>query len=159
MNRVEHTLKPIYNENSKVLILGSMPSIKSRESRKYYGNKNNRFWGVLEAIYGVKIDDWEKFILDNHLALWDVIESCDIENSSDSSIKNVKINDIKMLVDKSEIKHIFLLGKLAYNLYVKYVYPELKIDYSYLPSPSSANASYSFEKLVKEYEVIKKISQ
>lgn len=157
--RVQHTLEPIYNKNSKTLILGSMPSTTSRKQMKYYGHKSNRFWTALELIYNEKIDDWKEFILKNNLALWDVIESCDIEGSSDSSIKNVKINDIKSLLLKTEIKNIILLGKSAYNLYNKYVFPITKIAGIYLPSPSSANAQYSLEKLLNEYKIIKEITR
>lgn len=154
--RVEHTLEPIFDKNSKVLILGSMPSVKSREYNKYYGNKTNRFWPVLSEVYKQSTDDWKSFILNNHIALWDVIESCEINGSSDSSIKNVIPNDIDKIIKESSIEHIFVLGKTALNLYNKYILPKTKIKAEYLPSPSSANASMSLNKLVKEYSIIKK---
>ena len=156
MNRVEHTLEPVYNSDSDTLILGSMPSIKSRKIGKYYGHKSNRFWSLMEVIYDEKIDDWKSFILNHNLALWDVIESCDIQSSSDTSIKNVVVNDIKSIIDSTKIDRIFLLGRIAFDLYYKYVYPNTKIEGIYLPSSSSANASFSFEELVKEYSKIKK---
>lgn len=155
MNRVEHTLSPIFDENSTTLILGSMPSIKSREIKKYYGHKENRFWKVLENIYGEKIIDWQSFVLRHHLALWDVIATCDIEASSDASIRNVTVNDIAWICANSKIERIFLLGKSAYNLYYKYIYADVHIEGRYLPSPSSANAQYSFERLCEIYSVIK----
>jgi hypoxanthine-DNA glycosylase len=159
MSKVYHTLEPIYNENSKTLILGSMPSVKSRENYKYYGNKNNRFWKVLEEVYKEDTTNWKEFILKHNLALWDVIKSCDIKGSSDSSIKNIEINDVMSIINKSKIQNIFLLGKTAYNLYNKYLYPKTNIEGIYLPSPSSANASVSFDDLVKSYEAIKKITE
>lgn len=156
MKRVEHTLEPVYSKKSNTLILGSMPSVKSREKQMYYGNKTNRFWTVLEAIYAEPIGDWKEFIIDHNLALWDVIESCDIDGSKDSSIKNVKVNDIKWIIDETKINRIFLLGKEAYNLYYKYIFSETKIEGIYLPSPSAANASYTLNDLIKEYSIIKK---
>jgi len=157
--RVEHTLKPIFNKESKTLILGSMPSIKSREIMKYYGHKTNRFWPIMEGLYEESIDDWQDFILRHHLALWDTIASCDIHSSSDSSIKNVVPNDIKSLVDSSNIEHIFLLGNTAYKLYKKYIEGSVGIEGILLPSPSSANATYSLEKLIEEYKIIKDVTE
>ena len=153
--RVFHTLEPVFNEKSKVLILGSIPSIKSRELNKYYGHKNNRFWQVMEHLFEDYTQDWKGFLLKYGIALWDVIESCDIEGSSDSSIKNVVVNDIKSLLDKTEINKIFLLGKSAYELYYKYVFDSIKIEGIYLPSPSSANATFSLNDLTREYKIIK----
>lgn len=153
--RVFHTLEPVFNKKSKVLILGSIPSIKSRELNKYYGHKNNRFWQVMEHLFEDDTQDWKGFLLKYGIALWDVIESCDIEGSSDSSIKNVVVNDIKSLLDKTEINKIFLLGKSAYELYYKYVFDSIKIEGIYLPSPSSANATFSLNDLTREYKIIK----
>ncbi len=158
MSRVEHTLEPIYSKNSRSLILGSMPSIKSREALKYYGNKNNRFWSVLEIVYGEKIIDWKKFIIDNNLALWDVIASCEIDSSKDSSIRNVVVNDIQRIVEESNIQNIFLLGSVAYDLYNKYIYPHTKIEGILLPSPSSANAKFRTSDLVEKYKIIKELT-
>ena len=155
MNRVEHTLDPIYNKHSKTLILGSMPSITSRAKMKYYGHPTNRFWSIMEQLYNCKIENWQKFILDHNLALWDVIESCDIDSSSDASIKNVKVNDIEKILRETEIQNIFVLGKTAFNLYKKYVYPKTKIEAICLSSPSSANASKKLVNLVDEYKIIK----
>lgn len=135
-----------------------MPSIVSRELNKYYGHKTNRFWIIMENIYDEKIEDWRDFILKHHLALWDVISSCDIEASKDSTIKNVVPNDIKALLNETNIKNIVVLGKTAYKLYLKYLEKELNIDAIYLPSPSSANAQYSLEKLIDYYSIIKEIT-
>ena len=154
--KVYHTLEPIFDKNSRVLILGSMPSIISRKENMYYANKTNRFWAVMSKIYNEEIIDYKEFILRHHLALWDVIESCDIDSSSDSSIKNVKVNDIKWLIDNSRVDKIFVLGKKAYDLYNKYLLPNIKIEAIYLPSTSSANATYSLDKLCDLYKQIAK---
>ena len=154
---VKHTLKPIYNKHSKILILGSIPSIKSRENNFYYANKQNRFWCIINILFNQNLitnKEKEKFLLNNNIALFDVIQECDINGSSDSSIKNIKVNNIEKIINESKIKYIFLTGKTAYNLYKKY-FNNLNIEYYYLPSPSSANASYSLNILVKEYSIIK----
>ena len=153
---VKHTLKPIYNKNSKILILGSIPSIKSRENNFYYANKQNRFWNIINILFKQNLNtnnEKTKFLLNNNIALYDVIKECEIVGSSDSSIKNIKINNIESIINKSNIKYIFLTGKTAYNLYKRYF--NNNIEYYYLPSPSSANATYSLDKLVSEYKIIK----
>lgn len=155
--KVKHTLKPIYNEQSKVLILGSMPSIISRENNFYYAHKTNRFWKILSILFNTKLKtntDKENFLLNNNIAIFDMIEECDITSSSDSNIKNIKINNLKPIIKNSNIKYIFCTGKLSYNLYQKY-YKDLNLECFYLPSPSSANATYSLERLLSEYKIIK----
>lgn len=152
---INHPLKPIYNKESKVLILGTMPSIKSREAGFYYAHPKNKFWILLEDLFNIKINNKEQFLKNNNIALWDVIKSCEITGSSDSSIKNVVVNDIPSLVDKTRIKHIFCTGKTAYNLYNKYIYKKTKISAIYLPSTSPANCKISYEELKKEYQKIK----
>lgn len=159
MTKVEHTLEPVFDPNSKTLILGSMPSVTSREILKYYGHKSNRFWTIMETIYEEKIEDWKEFILKHHLALWDVIAECDIESSKDSSIKDVKVNDIAGLIKMTNIENVFLLGRSAYDLYNRYLSKEIGIKGVYLPSPSSANAAFSLEKLVEEYTKIKEVTE
>ena len=134
-----------------------MPSVISRNQGFYYANKNNRFWSILESLFKVKLnsnEEKEKFLLNNNIALWDVIKTCDITGSSDSSIKNVKVNDISKIIKDSEIETIFVTGKTALNNYNKYLKDKLKKDAIYLPSPSSANASFSLEKLIQEYKII-----
>ena len=155
--QVKHTLKPIYNEYSKILILGSMPSITSREKNFYYSHKTNRFGKILSLLFNTtfnNIEDKKNFLLNNKIALFDMIKSCEIDGSSDSSIKNIKINNLKPILKESNIKCVFCEGKLAYNLFAKY-YKKLNIEYFYLPSTSSANAKYSLNKLVNEYKIIK----
>lgn len=154
--KVTHNLDPIYNNYSKVLILGSMPSVISREANFYYANKSNRFWKILSVLFCKKLDnnkDKEKFLLENNIALWDVIKSCDIKGSSDTSIKNVIVNDIESILKNSNIKAIACTGLKAYKLFNKYF--DVNCDVIYLPSPSSANAKLSLDDLVNEYKVIK----
>jgi hypoxanthine-DNA glycosylase len=152
---LDHGLKPIYNEKSSVLILGSFPSVKSRVINFYYGHPQNRFWKVLSGVFETEIIDKEKFVLDHRVALWDVIDSCDIKGSSDSSIKNVKVNNILMLVNNSNITEIYTNGKVAQKLYDKYLKNEVGIEAINLPSTSPANAVYSLEKLLVYWKVIK----
>ncbi len=127
---VTHTFGPVYDEQSKILILGSMPSVKSREQQFYYGHPQNRFWKVLSAVLGEAapdaIEDKKDFLLRHHIALWDVIESCDIIGSSDSSIKNVRGNDMRLILDTAEIDAVVLNGGKAYELFVKYCRPAIK---------------------------------
>lgn len=151
--RQEHTFGPVYNKNSKILILGSFPSVKSRELNFYYGHPQNRFWKLMSKIYneeiGDEIDLKKQFLLKNNIALWDTLKSCEIKGSSDASITNVEINNIEELIKKSNISKIIFNGKAAYNLFVKNAdmtkYSNLEIRI--LPSTSPANAAYSLDKL------------
>ena len=149
-----HPLKPIYNEESKVLILGSFPSVISRKENFYYANKTNRFWKVLEIIFNESITDKVEFLHKHNIALWDVIKSCDISSSKDSTIKNVIVNDISGLLKKTKITKIYINGKKAYELYLKYLKNSIDIEVVYLPSTSSANATYNLVKLVNAYKVL-----
>lgn len=151
--KVIHPLDAIYDEHSRVLILGSFPSVISRQNKMYYANKTNRFWAVMEALFNVEITDHALFCHQNHIAMWDVIHSCTIEGSSDSSIKNVKTNDIAGLVHKSNIQLIVTTGKKATVLYNQYIH--LDIPHISLPSTSAANAKMRLEQLVNEYQKIK----
>lgn len=158
---ISHPFKPVYNKDSKILILGSFPSVVSRENNFYYGNNNNRFWAVISVIYNCNlpktIDDKIKLILDNDLALYDVINSCTITGSSDSSIKNVVPNNIKNIVDISLINTVLLNGKTAYNLYNKYIFDIIGIEGICLPSTSAANAKWRLGDLVNVWsEELKK---
>ena len=158
--KVVHPLKPVYNSESKVLILGSFPSIKSRESNFYYAHPRNKFWITLEKVFQEKIGetnkDKEMFLLNHKIALFDVVYSCDISSSSDSSIKNVIPNDIKKIVIDSDIKTIFTTGTKAYDLYNKYLAKEVGINAIKLPSPSPANCKKGIEGiLISEYSKIK----
>lgn len=148
-----HPFKPIFDENSKILILGSFPSVKSRAVNFYYGHPGNRFWKVISSLTGSSIvpqtaEEKKKLLLDNKIALWDVIKSCEIKGSSDTSIKNVTINDIQGLIFKSNIKKLYANGNLAYSLYNKYCFDKIGIDIIKLPSTSPANAGFSLDKLI-----------
>lgn len=156
--KVKHELEPIYDENSKILILGSIPSVKSRELKFYYAHKTNRFWQILENLYQTKLitnEDKKNFLIQNNIALWDVIKECDIEASADSKIKKVKCNNLNSIINKSQIKQIYVTGKVALKYYNDYLFKETKIKAIYLPSPSAANASLKLNDLIKAYQVIK----
>ena len=156
MTRVAHPFEPLFDEDSQVLILGSFPSAVSREVNFYYGHKSNRFWKVMALVlvhpFVETIEEKKKMLLEHHIALWDVIESCEIKASSDASIKDVKVNDINSIITKSKIDRIACNGDKAYKLYERYIYPNTGIKAIRLPSTSSANASYSLERLVEEYK-------
>ena len=156
--RVVQEFAPVCDAHSKVLILGTAPSRKSREAGFYYGHPQNRFWKVLSAVLGeavpASIEDKKALLLRNHVALWDVIEACDIIGSSDSSIKNVRGNDMRLILDTAEIDAVVLNGGKAYELFVKYCRPYIK-DYFRenkpalvkLPSTSPANAAWTLDRL------------
>lgn len=151
--RVTHPFEPIYDKNSKILILGSFPSVKSREDNFYYAHLQNKFWKVLQKIYGNndKLETKEqkiKFLLDNGIAIWDSIKECDIENSADSTIKNVVPNDIKSILENSKIEKILCNGGTSFEVFKKYYKNDLGIKVDVLPSSSPANARYSLDKLV-----------
>lgn len=157
---VKHTFNAFYNLDSEILILGSMPSVKSRELGFYYMHPQNKFWHILELVYneeiGNSIENKKQFLIKHKIALWDVIKSCEINGSSDSSIKNVKVNDINELINKSNIKYIYTTGRKAYELYNKYLKEKVGKDAIYLYSPSPANSSISLDKIVENYKVINK---
>ncbi len=150
--RISHPFEPVYNINSTILILGSFPSIKSREINFYYGHPQNRFWKILELIYNEKIENniesRKNFLLKHNIALWDTIKECDIVSSSDSSIKNAIPNDINMIIKNSNIKSIFCNGNTSYKLFMKYFKGKFKdITIACLPSSSPANAKFSLQEL------------
>lgn len=149
-----HTIKPYYNKDSKVLILGSFPSRKSREEGFYYAHPQNRFWKILSHIYNEEITDKKVFLKKHHLALFDVCASCEIIGSSDASIKEVVPNDISKILQESRITHIILNGKTATRLYNKFM-KNISIEVISLPSTSPANAAFSLEALINEYKIIK----
>lgn len=154
--KVKHTLSPIYNKNSEILILGSMPSKLSREKNFYYANKQNRFWKIMEELYNINFssnNDKIEFLLKNKIALWDVFKEVDIKGSSDSSIKNAKINNLNIIFETANIKKIFCTGKKAYDFLIKN--GNIKLPIIYLPSPSSANANYKLNDLIEIYAQIK----
>lgn len=152
---VIHNIDPIFDENSEILILGSFPSVKSRDVGFFYGHKQNRFWAVTASVFGCElpqtIEEKKAFLLKNHIALWDVIASCDINLSSDSSIKNAVANDIRLILSSANIKAIFVNGKAAEKYYNMYILPEIGIKAVCLPSTSPANAAQSVESLCKRW--------
>ncbi len=152
---VIHVFEPIYDMDSKILILGTFPSVKSRENNFYYGHPQNRFWRVLAQLTGYQIpetvEEKKKMLLENRIAVWDVIASCKIIGSSDSSIKDVVPNDIGGLLERTEIERIYANGGKAYELYMKYIYPNVKREIIKLPSTSPANAAFRLERLVQEW--------
>ena len=151
-----HPVEALFNTDSQVLILGSFPSVKSRENKFFYAHPQNRFWKVMAEICGCdlpeNIEDKKKLILDNHFALWDVIHSCDIEGSADSTIRNVVPNNISVILNNSEVNRIFVNGKKAESRYKKYLEKETGIHAVCLPSTSPANAAWSLEKLTKYWK-------
>ena len=154
--KVFHPIEPLYDKNSKILILGSFPSQKSREQGFFYGHPQNRFWKVLAAVYNEKLpestDEKKVFLLKNHIAVWDVIKSCDIEGSSDSSIKNVVPNNLSELLNQAQIKNIYVNGKKAEQLYKKYIEKTINKKAICLPSTSPANAAWTLEKLIDAWK-------
>lgn len=164
LKKVKHELNAFYDKNSLVLILGSMPSVKSKELGFYYMHPQNRFYKTLAKVYEEEvpstIDAKKEFLKRHKIALWDVIKSCDIKGSSDSSICNVEVNDINEILSQTKIKYIFTTGKKAYTLYQKYCYEKTKIEAIYLPSTSPANCPKGIEELLEiEYSKIKKITK
>lgn len=154
-----HTFEPVFNQESRILILGSFPSVKSRENHFYYGHPQNRFWkvvaGVLEKEVPQTLEEKKTFLMEQHIAVWDVIESCTIVGSSDSSIKDVVVNDFSRVLEESKIQTIFVNGGKAYELYHKYAEQKTGIQARKLPSTSPANAAWNLEKLLKAWCVIK----
>lgn len=155
---IEHPIKPVFDQNSRILILGSFPSVKSRETNFFYGHPQNRFWKVVSKVFHENtpetIEEKRAFLIRNHIAVWDVIKSCDIEGSSDSSIKNVIPNDLDRILNHARIEHIYVNGKKAQQLYKRYIEKEINIKAECLPSTSPANAAWSMEKLVEAWSII-----
>lgn len=155
MSTISHPFEPLYDENSKILILGSFPSVISRKNNFYYANKNNRFWKVISNIFNSpfpeNIIEKKKLLFDNQIALWDVIASCEINKSYDSSIRNVIPNDLAKIVAESKIVKIGCNGDKAFQLYNKYILDKTNIKAIKLPSTSSANASYRIDTLTRIY--------
>lgn len=156
---LSHPIPPLYDSSSEILILGSFPSVKSRQAMFFYGHPQNRFWKVISAVCENKepktIEEKRQFLLSHHIALWDVIASCDIEGSADSSIKNVKANDLSPILNNANIRQIYVNGKTAERYYNLYIRPTLGRDAICLPSTSPANATWSVKKLIDAWRVIR----
>jgi len=158
MERINHEIEPVYDQYSKVLILGTFPSVKSREGRFFYNHPQNRFWkviaGLTESDVPETIEDKKKLLLDHHIAVWDVIKSCEIKGSSDSSIKNVVVNDLNIILENAPIRGIFANGAKAYSLYDKYCYRQTGMEAVKLPSTSPANAAFRMNQLMEAWAAI-----
>lgn len=154
-----HPIPPVYNAESRILILGSFPSVKSREAKFFYGHPQNRFWKVTSAIFGERtpdtIDEKTAFLLRNRIAVWDVIASCEIAGSSDSSIRNVVPNDLSIILQSAQIRQIYVNGGTAARYYQKYQLPVTKMQAVTLPSTSPANAAWQIERLTAAWSIIK----
>ena len=154
-----HTFEPVFDKDSRIIILGSFPSVKSRENNFYYGHPQNRFWKVLSRVYKEDVpqttDEKKIFLLSHRIAVWDVIESCTIIGSSDTSIKDVVVNDFTKVLENTAIETIYVNGGKAYELYHKYAEEKTGIKAIKLPSTSPVNATWSLDKLCDAWKVIK----
>ena len=156
--RILHPFPPLFDSESRTLILGSFPSVKSREAMFFYGHPQNRFWRLTALLCHEDtpqtIEDKSSLILRHHLALWDSIQSCTITGSSDSSVRDVVPNDLRVIFDNSKTERVFCNGALSHKMYMKYIYPQTGIAAVKLPSTSPANAAYSLERLAESWRVI-----
>ena len=156
---VTHPFRPLFQTDSKILILGSFPSIKTREYGFFYGHPRNRFWPLLERIFGVKlstdIEERRAFLLQHHLAIYDVIYRCDIIGSGDASIQNVIPSDLSPILKEADIRQIFCNGGTAYRYYQKYQEQKTGVNAIQLPSTSPANARFSMDDLYHQWKIIK----
>ena len=155
---LKHTFDPVFNAESKILILGSFPSVKSRENNFFYGHPQNRFWKVMANVLDwnvpTTIEEKREMLLNNYVAVWDVIASCSIVGSSDTSIKDVVVNDFSKILENSKVERIYVNGGKAYELYHRYAEKVTGIQAVKLPSTSPANAAWSLEKLTKTWKEI-----
>lgn len=161
LEKVEHTLSPIYNSSSKILILGTIPSPKSREAGFYYSHPQNRFWKIMAALFDEELPisnkQKEEMMLKHHIALWDVLKSCEIKGADDNSITSIEVNDIQQLLNETSIKKVYTTGLKATTLYKKHCLKITGIESVYLPSSSPANCrKYNLESLIQEYRCILK---
>ena len=156
---VVHPFEPVYDENSEILILGTFPSVRSRQTEFYYGHPQNRFWRVLARLTGEEvpqsIEEKRSLLLRHGIALWDVLRSCDIRGSSDSSIRNAEPTDIRRILEAAHIRAIYANGGTTARLYRKYQQPQLGIPIIPLPSTSPANAGWSLDRLCAQWMVIR----
>ena len=159
MSPIVHPISPVFNEDSKILILGSFPSVKSREEGFFYGHPQNRFWKVIASVFGedvpATVDEKKALLLRNNVAVWDVIRSCEITGSSDSSIRNAVPNDLSLILSSAPIEAIYVNGKTAEKYYKKYQESVTGRAACCLPSTSPANAAWNPERLVDAWSVIR----
>lgn len=156
INHVKHNIEPIFNNDSRILILGSLPSPKSREIGMFYGHPQNRFWKIISTLFNetLPITNLQKkeFLIKHKIAVWDVVKECDIDGALDSTIKNVVVNNFDIIIKHANIQAVFTTGRTAFNLYQKHT----KKEALYLPSPSPTNCAMTLTKLVEKYSVILK---
>lgn len=156
---LSHPIPPLYNNDSEILILGSFPSVKSRDEMFFYGHPQNRFWKVIAAVFReptpTTVEEKRQFLLRNRIALWDVIASCDIQGSADNTIRNVKANDLSSILQPTNIRQIYVNGKTAEQYYNRYIRQAIDRDAICLPSTSPANASWSLDRLIDAWSLIK----
>ena len=159
MAEVLHNIPPVFDAQSRLLILGSFPSVKSREAAFFYGHPQNRFWKVTAAVFDCpvpqSVPEKKAFLLRQHIALWDVIASCEIEGSADSSIRNVVPNDLSVILQTADIRRIFVNGKTAEKYYNKYMLSAVGIKAVCLPSTSPANAAKHMDALIRDWDILK----
>ena len=160
---IVHPIEPVYDRASRVLILGSFPSVKSREMGFFYGHPQNRYWKVLARVFEeevpMSIPERRAFLLRHHIAAWDVIHSCEIVGSSDSSIRNVQANDLGVILDAADIRVIFVNGKTAEKMYRKYTEPKLGRECVCLPSTSPANAAWTEGRLTEVWRAVREAAE
>lgn len=162
LEHIVHGFAPVWDERSRVLVLGTLPSVKSREQNFYYGHPRNRFWRVLAALYGRAVpqsaEEKTALLISCRVALWDVVRECDIRRSADSSIRNAQPNDIRPLLAGSQIRAVCTNGSTAHALYRKHLLPLTGIEDLPLPSTSPANAACSLDELVERWAILKEIT-
>ena len=154
-----HNIPPVYDEDSTILILGSFPSVRSRETGFFYGHPQNRFWRLLADIYEEDepqtIEEKKALLKAHKIALWDVAAACEIEGSSDLSMRDVIPNDIEKILKKTKVRRIFVNGKTAEKYYIRYIEEKTGMKAVCLPSTSPANAAWTYEKLLRVWKIIK----
>ena len=160
-SHIIHPIPPLYDADCKILILGSFPSVKSREAMFFYGHPQNRYWKLIARLFDESvpetIEEKKHLALSHHIAMWDTIRSCTITGSSDSSIRDVVPNDLSVILDHSKVERIFCNGATSHKLYMKYIFPMTGIKAVKLPSTSPANAAFTLDRLAEEWSVIKEI--
>lgn len=157
--RIIHPIPPLFDAESRILILGSFPSVKSREAMFFYGHPQNRFWPLLARLFDeptpITTEDKKALALRHHIALWDTIRSCTIVGSSDSSVRDVVPNDLSLILGGSRVRTIFCNGALSERMYRRYILPTTGIEAVKLPSTSPANAAFSMDRLLAEWAAVR----
>ena len=158
-SRIDHPFGPLYSDHSKILILGSFPSVKSREQNFFYGHPQNRFWKVIASVFDepvpATVEEKKELIISHDLALWDSIAGCEITGSSDASIRNARPNDIGIILSSCSIAQIYCNGRKSHELFRKYIEPVIQRGAVCLPSTSPANAQWSLDRLTEAWSAIK----